>query len=134
MKPITFVFTCALSLAALSFASTASALAIRCDSYVIDVGMHKAEVLQKCGVPGLQERRVERRIVRERQAAGNYAYTPTANRQTLGNMPAQGLEIEREIEIVRDEWVYNFGPNQFMQLLVFEDGRLKEIRSLDYGK
>lgn len=134
MNSSPFLFACALSLATLGLAPSASALAIRCDSYVIDVGMHKAEVLQKCGIPGSQERRVERRIVRTRQGVGINAYSHAATRQANGQMGAQGGEVEREIEFVKDEWVYNFGPNQFMQLLVFEEGRLIEIRSLDYGK
>jgi hypothetical protein len=32
-----------------------------------------------------------------------------------------------------EEWVYNFGPSQFMQLLVFEDGLLVAVRDLGYG-
>ena len=32
-----------------------------------------------------------------------------------------------------EEWVYNFGPQRFMQLLRFEDGRLKQIQDLASG-
>ena len=41
---------------------------------------------------------------------------------------------QREIEIQIEEWVYNFGSQRFMQLLTFEDGRLKQIQDLGYGQ
>ena len=30
-------------------------------------------------------------------------------------------------------WLYNFGPNEFMQGVCFEGGRVKKVLSLDYG-
>jgi hypothetical protein len=44
------------------------------------------------------------------------------------------VDYEREIEIQIEEWVYNFGSQRFMQLLTFEDGRLKQIQDLGYGQ
>jgi len=32
-----------------------------------------------------------------------------------------------------DEWVYNFGPSEFMRLVTFVDGRLVYVKSLGYG-
>ncbi len=32
-----------------------------------------------------------------------------------------------------DDWIYNFGPNEFMYGIRFENGRVKKIESLDYG-
>ncbi|WP_414858776.1 DUF2845 domain-containing protein [Paucibacter sp. TC2R-5] len=43
------------------------------------------------------------------------------------------MEVEREIQVSIEEGVYNFGPQQFMQLLIFEDGRLKSVQDLDFG-
>lgn len=133
MKLNPFLLTCTILLGALSFSPSSSALAIRCNSFVVDVGMHKAEVMQKCGMPGSQERRIERRIVRAPQGGSRHVAHRAAHQQNHDHRGAQAVEIEREIEIVREEWIYNFGPHQFMQLLVFEDGRLKEIQNLGYG-
>jgi hypothetical protein len=47
--------------------------------------------------------------------------------------PQQPILLQREVFVQVEEWVYNFGPTQFMQLLVFEEGRLVKIQNLDYG-
>ena len=58
--------------AALAFSAlllTPSAWAFRCNSFVIDAGMAKPEVLRKCGTPSLQEQRLDRRVIRLRVPA-----------------------------------------------------------------
>ncbi|MCV2351252.1 DUF2845 domain-containing protein [Paucibacter sp. Y2R2-4] len=102
-----------------------AAQAFRCNSFVIDEGMHKAEVLKKCGAPSLRDSRTEKRIIRVREGALNSTRPGTVNGQVL--------EQEREILVSIEEWTYNFGPSQFMQLLIFEDGRLKAVQDLGYG-
>lgn len=118
-----------MSLGLLGLSHDAQALAFRCNSYVIDVGMHKIEVMKKCGNPATRDQRVERRRLGVRQNTTNQAMPPE-----LANGNRNSLEYEREIEIQIEEWVYNFGSQQFMQLLTFEDGRLKQIQDLGYGK
>ncbi|MEJ6005966.1 DUF2845 domain-containing protein [Paucibacter sp. AS339] len=112
-----------LALAALLLAPAAHAF--RCNSYVIDAGMHKAEVQQKCGAPSTRDSRTEKRIIRVRDGA--------LNTTRPGMVNGQVLEQEREILVSIEEWTYNFGPSQFMQLLIFEDGRLKAVQDLGYG-
>lgn len=122
-----------LSLVCLCTKSSAQALAFRCNSYVIDVGMHKMDVINKCGNPAMAERRIERRRL------GVHQHNIVGAQQTFVQ-PAQvhtnrgAIEYQREIEIQVEEWVYNFGPQRFMQLLIFEDGRLKQIQDLGYGQ
>ena len=44
------------------------------------------------------------------------------------------IEISSElVEVPVEIWLYNLGPNKFMQRLRFEDGELIEIESLGYG-
>jgi hypothetical protein len=93
------------------------AWALRCGTYLIDVGLQKVEVLDRCGPPASQDIKTERRIVRQ-----------------LVGPPQNRVIYDREIQVATDEWVYNFGPTQFMQLLVFEDGRLIKITDLGYGR
>ena len=40
---------------------------------------------------------------------------------------------EQVIEVVIDEWVYDFGRNRFIEYLTFEQGRLLSVRSGSYG-
>ncbi|WP_271007459.1 DUF2845 domain-containing protein [Paucibacter sp. B51] len=113
-------------LAALAFSAlllTPSAWAFRCNSFVIDAGMAKPEVLRKCGTPSLQEQRLDRRVIRLRVPAAPNSGLP----------PGSTVELERERQVLIEEWVYNFGPQQFMQQLVFEDGRLVSVKDLGYG-
>ncbi|MCV2352663.1 DUF2845 domain-containing protein [Paucibacter sp. B2R-40] len=121
IKPVLLAASLALSL----LAHAPSAWAFRCNSYVIDAGLHKAEVLKKCGPPSTQDARLERRIIRVRE----YQQATTRQAGAVSN----SVEVEREIQVSIEEWVYNFGPQQFMQLLIFEDGRLKTVQDLGYG-
>ncbi|MFZ6801692.1 DUF2845 domain-containing protein [Undibacterium sp. Di24W] len=129
MKNYLYAFVCTLSMGFFCMPNTAQALGFRCNSYVIDVGMHKAEVMNKCGNPATRDQRVERRRIGGRQSIGNQALPPVTMQ---GNR--NSVESEREIEIQIEEWVYNFGSQRFMQLLTFEDGRLKQIQDLGYGQ
>jgi len=112
---------CALAIGAMLLAP--SAWAFRCNSYIIDPGMPKFEVQRKCGQPSNKEQRIDRRIVRIRVPAPAGPNLP----------PGSQVEIEREVQVQVEEWIYNFGPNQFMQLLVFEDGRLMSVKDIGYG-
>jgi hypothetical protein len=99
-----------------------------CNSNVVDTGLNKADVLVKCGPPSTRELRTEKRTVRIR----NSGYRNTGP-SSQGGMPGPIVEQERTVELHIEEWVYNFGPNQFMQRLVFEDGVLITVRDLGYG-
>lgn len=131
MKIYRYALVFALSTGFFGMPNTAQALAFRCNSYVIDVGMHKMEVMKKCGSPATRDQRVERRRIGVRQSIGNQVLPPVPVTMQ-GNRNA--VEYEREIEIQIEEWVYNFGSQRFMQLLTFEDGRLKQIQDLGYGQ
>ncbi len=102
------------------------AQAFRCNSWVIDPGLHKAEVLGKCGPPFGQSQRTEYRTERVRE---------TIWTRPPGGGPAvqSAVEVERQVPVVIEDWVYNFGPQQFMQALRFENGRLVEVKDLGYG-
>ncbi|WP_031434719.1 DUF2845 domain-containing protein [Methylomarinum vadi] len=94
--------------------ANASSAAMRCGRMLVDIGDHQIDVLHKCGYPAMMDRRT--RIVGEEF-----------------HHPRRTLDLEKQEEIVIDEWIYNFGPRYFMQSLIFENGILKEIRRLGYG-
>jgi hypothetical protein len=75
-----------------------------CRNGIVSRGDLIVEVLKKCGEPAQNFQRKETRIV------------------------TKGISI-----VTVDEWIYNFGPNEFMYSLRFENGRVARIESLDYG-
>lgn len=93
--------------------SAPAAWALRCGSLLVNTGDYKFEVLRKCGEPVFTDSRIELRVVR--------LYGP-------------GLELGQYVPVMIDEWTYDFGPNRFVQLLRFENGRLVDIESLGYGR
>lgn len=88
---------------------------LRCGRDLVSEGDLKFEVYAKCGDPADIQERVEHRLIRIRTG--------------------DDLKVTHEelIPVHVEEWIYNFGPHRLMQWLLFEDGRLKDIRSLDYG-
>lgn len=130
---------CVLLLSFLGTMEPAQALAFRCDSFLIDVGMYKIEVLKKCGNPAMSAQRVERRRLGSGQYSSNHI--PPArdlhsymHSHSHSHSHRHRSDYEQEIETQIEEWVYNFGPQRFMQLLVFENGRLSKIQELGWGQ
>jgi uncharacterized protein DUF2845 len=75
-----------------------------CRNGIVSRGETQAEVLVKCGPPDFRSQREE--IVAERKG--------------------------RNIATI-DEWTFNFGPNEFMYLIRFVNGRVAVIQSLERG-
>jgi hypothetical protein len=88
------------------------AQAFRCGVYVVTEGEHALSVLQKCGEPQYRDEHIEYRELR---------------------IKGQGLEQARFEPVRVEQWLYNFGPRMFMQQLRFENGKLMEIKNLNYG-
>ncbi len=78
---------------------------MRCQGGLISIGYRQYEVQQKCGPATFADRRVEDR---EADDGSHFAVTV-------------------------DEWVYDFGPQQFVRTLLFENGKLVRIKVGDYG-
>lgn len=91
------------------------AWALRCNRQLVSEGDYTMQVVQKSGEPDYTERRVEYRGTRLRGSGWN----------------PPGLAFETLIPVNIDEWIYNFSPQQFVQLLVFQNGRLARIKDLD---
>ena len=43
------------------------------------------------------------------------------------------MVVEDLIEVAIDEWLYDFGPQRFIQHLTFEQGKLVDVTSGKYG-
>jgi hypothetical protein len=68
--------------------------------------------------PATKDTRIERRVMRARSG---------------GPQVGGSVEVERERQITIEEWIYNFGPSEFMQMVVFEDGVAVAVKDLGYG-
>jgi len=78
------------------------------------LGYSKSDVLARCGEPESAETR--------KAIVGS----------TL-HYPGRTLDIQQYEEVNVEEWIYNFGPYRLQQYLLFENGRLIEIRDLGRG-
>jgi hypothetical protein len=88
------------------------AAALRCPDGVVAIGDHKVEVLDACGEPLTRDQVVE---------------SPTRVVTVDGRPERQTLAVG----IVTEEWIYEFSPQRFRQLLRFRGNRLREIQALD---
>ncbi|MDI1230027.1 MAG: DUF2845 domain-containing protein [Methylobacter sp.] len=98
----------------LSLCSFNALSAMRCGQKLINLGDYKGYILAQCGEPESVETRTK--------IVGSTLHHP---RRTL--------DIHEYEEIQIEEWVYNFGSYRLQHYLRFENGILKEIRSLGKG-
>jgi hypothetical protein len=80
-----------------------------CDSAEIQAGISQYEILQRCGEPAFKDSRQEEQLT---------SVDKNTNRLTIKRI---------------DEWTYNFGPNKFLRILKFENGRLVDVETGDRG-
>ncbi|MCX8011983.1 MAG: DUF2845 domain-containing protein [Desulfobacterota bacterium] len=92
----------------------------RCGNKLVSIGDTKSEVLNKCGPPTWTEQRKEHRL--ERIYAEPY-YKGGESREPIFS----------KVEVNIEEWFYNFGPSRLMQIFRFENGKLVEIETGNYG-
>jgi hypothetical protein len=85
----------------------------RCSSQTeIGAGMSKFRLLAFCGEPI------------SRSAKGIIDSVP------MHTLPGNGLRAY-PVQVYREEWVYNFGPNHFLCEVTLDNGVVSEVRSAD---
>ncbi len=112
---------------ALLLLATTPALAFRCGNKIVSEGDHYSKVLKYCGEPvGVQERVIYREGVTR----------PRFRAEGPNGLPydQEVLRYDRSyVEVLVEEWTYNFGPRRLMQLVRFENGFVVEVDRLGYG-
>jgi hypothetical protein len=103
-------------------AGDAAAGGMRCGNRLVSKGGSTYEVRSRCGEPDDATRRVETRTERRR------VRVPCGRGQARCDR-AQ----EVTVDVVIDEWVYDFGPQTFVRYLTFVDGRLFRVDTGSYG-
>ncbi|NOK37297.1 DUF2845 domain-containing protein [Corallococcus exercitus] len=106
----------ALVVACLALPSLVHASALRCDNKLVSEGASQVDALAKCGEPVTKQSRTEYVTNKVK------AKTPQEEAST---------EVTRSTTV--EEWTYNFGPHRLMQVAIFRDGRLVDVRSGSYG-
>ncbi len=117
-----WVFFCLCSCVLASQANADNGM--RCGSRLVSEGDTLYDVRSLCGVPDAATQRVEYRTVR-RVVNG-----PCFKQQ---NQLVCGHVVEQTIEVVIDEWTYDFGSSSFIRHVTFEQGRLRDVATGRYG-
>ncbi len=111
----------------LLFAASEPALALRCGSKLVNDGDHKAKVLKHCGEPvAIEVRRIVRGGLLHRHADQRASGIARPRESLLAHQPVY-------VEVIIEEWTYNFGPRKLMRVISFENGLVRGIRQLGYG-
>ncbi len=114
----------ALTTCVMGVAPDAYADGMRCGSKLVSDGDSLYTVKSRCGEPNMATRRMEVRTIR-RWVAGPCA--PNAGATECGRF------VEHSVEVQVDEWVYDFGPHNFVRYLTFEQGTLLRVVTGSYG-
>ncbi len=111
---------------------TESAFALRCGHRLVSEGDYIEEVRYKCGDPLAIDTYT---IYREKRISfpGHVRLIKYKDDTHLIEDGSVRIERGKQIEIVVEEWVYNFGPRRLMRRLRFENGVLRDIEALRYG-
>ncbi|GLI36923.1 DUF2845 domain-containing protein [Geobacter hydrogenophilus] len=82
-----------------------------CKGGIVSIGDAIPEVLQKCGPP---------------------AFSSQREQVEVGGSVKPGVS-RTYVKVTVDDWTYNFGPNEFMYRVIFENGNVARIESLEWG-
>jgi len=102
-------------------AATSPAYAMRCGVDLITTGQYSYQVLDRCGAPVEQHVKTIYRAINYRDV---YDYDGNVHRGNVSPIV---------VPVTVEEWIYDFGPNRLRRRLVFEDGLLVQIDTLDRG-
>lgn len=110
------------ALGTLLVAAGASANGMRCENKLVEPGYSQYQVRSLCGPPDdIQQRTESRRVQRAVQ------------RLCPNGRGLCAVVVDDIVEVIVEEWTYDFGSNRFIQYLTFEGGKLLHVRSGPYG-
>jgi hypothetical protein len=118
------LWAASVALGLLATSQSARADSLACNGRIVSTGDSRYEVKSICGEPDDASQRVEYRTVRGRVSG--------PCRRVDGKITCSDTR-EQVIEVVIDEWIYDFGRNRFIEYLTFEQGKLLSVRTGSYG-
>jgi hypothetical protein len=116
------VFCLSLALAAAFVGGTATRAdsGFRCGSRVVSTGDHMYEVRKRCGDPDFVGQKTIKRKIK-------------VKRREWVDGQVENVTDEQIVDILVDEWTYDFGPRRFIRFVLFEDGRVLDVATGGYG-
>ena len=105
------------------------AFAMRCGNKLVSDGDPQAKILKYCGEPvAVQVRTIYRSGFPRRLSS-------LSDTSSARHFSDEELLIHRRsvVEVLVEEWTYNFGPRRFMRMVRFENGLVAEVTQLGYG-
>lgn len=103
-------------------AGISQANTIRCGSRLISPGDFKERLLKECGDPDFVE-------VWEEERIHDY-YSPGFDDSYY---EGYGRPFRVKVHVIVEEWTYNHGSHRFMDHVRIENGRIRKIKSGQYG-
>lgn len=111
----------------LMLAFSSPLLALRCGRSLVDLGDYKYDVVERCGDPDFVDSHYEKRGQVNRADISRYNFN---NQRYFPDSSVNfGQNNYGEIEILVEEWFYDFGNERFRKILRFENGRLVNIKN-----
>jgi hypothetical protein len=131
MKPRALIIAVVLLLisGADAIAGSDNSSTMRCGTRIVTIGESRYTVRAKCGPPSQKDVRHEKRIARDTYRDLFPSQGNSKNREQ--EKYREPLFVEENVEI--EEWTYNLGPTSFIRYLYFENGKLVQIETGDYG-
>jgi hypothetical protein len=117
------LFAVALALGASLGVGDAHADSMSCKNRLVSKGDSLYKVRSLCGEPDAAQRRIELRTIKHK-VRRNCDHDKNARCDDV---------VERTVEVVIDEWTYDFGRNRFVRYVTFEQGSLMSVRVGSYG-
>lgn len=108
----------------LATSQSARADSLSCNGRIVSTGDSRYDVKSVCGEPDDASQRVEYRTIRGRVSG--------PCQRVSGKIVCSDTR-EQVLEVVIDEWTYDFGSNRFIEYLTFEQGKLVSVRTGSYG-
>jgi hypothetical protein len=106
--------------------------ALRCGHSLVELGDYKADVIDVCGEPDSVESHYERRGNANHADSTQYGFD--GRRLFPNNSLSYGQSHYADIEVLVEEWYYDFGSERLRKVLRFENGRLIQIDGLGRGR
>ncbi len=106
-------------------AAAGSAHGFRCDGKIVTEGDHAYDVLAKCGEPDYVDAWEQERSRRD-------FHRPLEPQKQRDHEPYREPSLVKE-QVLVEVWTYNLGRQRLTRYLRFENGRLVEITTGDYG-
>ena len=102
------------------------ALALRCGNKIVRNGDHQAKILNMCGEPAaVKYYNIYRSGIPVSQSRVTEGHTRRDDELLVHNRSV--------VEVVVEEWTYNFGPRKLMRVIRFENGFVTSVKRLGYG-